>query len=89
MTFKKHILKDYKLEINFIYYCNKMASPETSREYSQDNKKENFSSQEAEKVLKETKDELSSLKLDIFNKSSKNEIKGWDINELEKASELI
>ena len=66
-----------------------MASPETSREYSQDNKKENFSSQEAEKVLKETKDELSSLKLDIFNKSSKKEIKGWDINELEKASELI
>jgi len=66
-----------------------MANPETTREYSQDNKKENFSSQEAERTIRETKTELAGLKLDIFNHSKKVEARWWDINELEKASELI
>ena len=50
-----------------------MANPETTREYSQDNKKENFSSQEAERTIRETKTELAGLKLDIFNHSKKVE----------------
>ena len=66
-----------------------MTNPETTREYSQDNKKENFSSPEAERTIKETKAELASLKLDIFNHWKKIEARWWDLNELEKASELI
>jgi len=66
-----------------------MVTQESKREYSQDNIRDNFESQEAQKVINEAKSKLLELKNDITNKNESKETKGWDANEALKASEYL
>jgi hypothetical protein len=66
-----------------------MGTQDAKREYSQDNIRNNFESQEAQKVINETKNKLLALKNDITSKKDSKETRGWDANEALKASEYL
>ena len=66
-----------------------MGTQEAKHEYSQENTREHFESQEAVKAINEAKNKLLSLKTDILNKKDSKETKGWEANEALKASEYL
>ena len=60
-----------------------------SREYLQDNTRENFESQEAQRVINDTKLQLNLLELAVLNNKNENEKKWWDDEALHQASEYL
>jgi hypothetical protein len=66
-----------------------MGTLDSKHEYSQDNTREHFESQEAQRLINETKNKLVSLKSDILGKKDSKETRGWDANEALKASEYL
>ena len=60
-----------------------------SREYSQENKAENFEEVEVKRVLDETSNQLDKLILDVFNNWKSPELKWWDANALTNAKKFL